>query len=111
MQLARLAAKKAVQDQLRAQGVRVSLVPFAVVMRQAREYLDAHPELYQQALERARRMGYIGPPGADILINARIRNEPNSITSTVRMLGAKMTTIGYARVSTDGQTLDAQRKA
>jgi hypothetical protein len=56
--LARLAAKRAVQDQLRAQGVRVSLVPHAEVMRQAREYLDAHPELYRQALERAQRMGY-----------------------------------------------------
>jgi hypothetical protein len=30
-------------------------------MRQAREYLNVHPELYQQALERARRMGYIDP--------------------------------------------------
>jgi hypothetical protein len=28
----------------------------AEVMRQAREYLYAHPELYQQALERAKRM-------------------------------------------------------
>jgi peptidase E len=59
MVLARLAAKRAVQDQLRSQGVRVTLVPYAEVMRQAREYLDAHPELYQQALERAQRMGYI----------------------------------------------------
>ena len=54
--LARLAAKKAVQDQLRAQGVRVSLVPPAEVMRQAAEYLDKHPELYVAALERAKLM-------------------------------------------------------
>jgi len=47
MTLARLAAKRAVQEQLRAQGVRVSLVPFAEIMRQAKEYVDAHPELYQ----------------------------------------------------------------
>jgi hypothetical protein len=53
MQLARLAAKRAVQDELRAQGVRVSLVPYAEIMRQAREYLASHPELYQLALERA----------------------------------------------------------
>jgi deoxyribodipyrimidine photolyase-like uncharacterized protein len=45
MQLARLAAKRAVQDELRAQGVRVSLVPYAEIMRQAREYLASHPEL------------------------------------------------------------------
>jgi hypothetical protein len=56
MQLARLAAKRAVQDQLRAQGVRVSLVLPAEIMRRAREYLDAHPAIYQQALERARRI-------------------------------------------------------
>jgi hypothetical protein len=49
MVLARLAAKRAVQDQLRAQGVRVSLVPPAEIMRQAGQYLLAHPELYQLA--------------------------------------------------------------
>ena len=54
--LARLAAKRAVQDQLRAQGVRVSLFPHAELMKQAGEYLSAHPELYQLALERAQRM-------------------------------------------------------
>jgi hypothetical protein len=52
---ARLAAKRAVQEQLRAQGVRVSLFPIAELMRQAGEYLAAHPELYQLALERAQR--------------------------------------------------------
>src|SRR5215471_12391544 len=61
MMFARLAAKRAVQDQLRAQGVRVTLVLPAEIMRQAREYLDTHPELYQQALERAQRMGYADP--------------------------------------------------
>ena len=64
MMFARLAAKRAVQDELRAQGARVSLVPLAEIMRRASEYLDAHPELYQQALERAQRMGYIDPLGA-----------------------------------------------
>jgi hypothetical protein len=54
--LARLAAKRAVQQKLRDQGVRVSLFPYAELMRQAAEYLDKHPELYQQALERAKRM-------------------------------------------------------
>ena len=61
MLFARLAAKKAVRDQLRDQGVRVSLVPPAEIVRQAREYLAAHPELYQQATERAQRMGYVDP--------------------------------------------------
>ena len=56
MVLARLAAKRAIPAQLRDQGVRVSLVPYAEVMRLAREYLDTHPELYQQALERAQRL-------------------------------------------------------
>jgi hypothetical protein len=68
MVLARLAAKRAVQDALRAQGVRVSLVPHAELMRQAGEYLASHPELYQLALE---------------------QNEPKSITSTLQISGAK----------------------
>jgi hypothetical protein len=86
MLFARLAAKRAVQEALRAQGVRVTLVPHAEVMRQAREYLDTHPELYQQALERAKRLGYVG---ADIRKDAQRANPHKSITSTVQMLGAK----------------------
>jgi hypothetical protein len=89
MVLARLAAKRAVQDQLRANGVRVSLVPPAEVMRQAGEYLASHPELYQLALERAKRLGYIDPLSADISTNAQKENEPKSTTSSVQMLGAK----------------------
>jgi hypothetical protein len=54
--LARLAAKRAVQNKLRDQGVRISVYPYADLMRLAHEYLAAHPELYQQALERANRM-------------------------------------------------------
>jgi hypothetical protein len=54
--LARLAAKRAVQAELRDQGVRVSLYPYADLMRLAGEYLAAHPELYQAALERAKKM-------------------------------------------------------
>jgi short-subunit dehydrogenase len=54
--LARLAAKKAVQAELKAQGVRVTLVRPAEINAQAAEYLANHPELYQQALERAQRM-------------------------------------------------------
>jgi deoxyribodipyrimidine photolyase-like uncharacterized protein len=79
MQLAHLAAKRAVQDELRAQGVRVSLVPYAEIMRQAREYLASHPELYQLALERAHKLGYV----------AQSENGPKSTTSSVQILGAK----------------------
>jgi hypothetical protein len=54
--LARLAAKRAVQNNLRDQGVRLTTYPYAELMRQAHEYLARHPELYQAALERAQRM-------------------------------------------------------
>ena len=60
--LARSAAKKAVTEQLRAQGVRVTLVRPAEITERARVYLEQHPELYQLALERAQRMGYIEQP-------------------------------------------------
>src|SRR5262249_1495554 len=59
--LARLAAKRAVQDELRSQGVRVTLVRPAEIAERAKVYLEQHPELYQQALERALRMGWIDP--------------------------------------------------
>jgi hypothetical protein len=89
MMFARLAAKRAVQDQLRAQGVRVTLVLPAEIMRQAREYLDTHPELYQQALERAQRMGYTDPRCANLASDAQKRSGPISTTSTLQMSGAK----------------------
>ena len=54
--LARLAARKAVQEELRAQGVRVSLVRPAEVSARAQAYLADHPELFKEALERAKSM-------------------------------------------------------
>jgi hypothetical protein len=55
--LARLAAKKAVTEQLRAEGVRVTLVPPRVISEKANEYLALHQELYDEARERAARLG------------------------------------------------------
>ena len=60
--LARLAARKAVQEELRSQGVRVSLVKPAEVSAKAQVYLQSHPELYREALERAQRMGMYQKP-------------------------------------------------
>ena len=60
--LARLAARRAVQEQLRAQGVRVTLVKSAEISAQAIQYLASHPELYAQAKERARLMGMFEKP-------------------------------------------------
>ena len=57
--LARLAAKKAVTEQLRAQGVRITLVKLADIAAQATAYLDANPHLYEEAIQRAFQMGLI----------------------------------------------------
>jgi hypothetical protein len=59
--LARQAAKKAVTEQLRAKGVRVTLVPHHEIVAQTKRYLEAHPELYEQALQRAWQMGVCRP--------------------------------------------------
>ena len=75
--LARLAAKRAVQQQLRDQGVRVTTYPYAELMRQAHEYLSNHPELYVAALERAKRMTVDGVFG-----------ERHSMASTVQISGS-----------------------
>ena len=55
--LARLEAKKAVTEQLRASGVRVTLVPHREIVARAKAHLETHPELYEQALQRAWEMG------------------------------------------------------
>jgi len=57
--LARLAAKNAVKEKLRGDGVRLSLVPPRVIAEQATAYLEANPHLYEETLERAKRMGLI----------------------------------------------------
>jgi NAD(P)-dependent dehydrogenase (short-subunit alcohol dehydrogenase family) len=66
--LARSAAKKAVTEQLRAQGVRVTLVKPADIAARAKVYLEQHPELYQQAFERAQRMGCVDQEPSQILV-------------------------------------------
>ena len=90
----RLAAKKAVQARLRDQGVRLTTYPYAELMRQAAEYLSSHPELYQQALERAQRMTAEGVFGkraqrAYLLTNAQQPKACSDTTISVQMLGAK----------------------
>jgi hypothetical protein len=60
--LARLAAKRAVTEELRAQGVRVSLVKPAEIAEKAQVYLEAHTELWAEARERAQRLGMYEKP-------------------------------------------------
>jgi len=55
--LARLSARNSIKEELRAQGVRASLVSPAEISIRAHEYLRQHPELYREALERAQRLG------------------------------------------------------
>jgi phosphate uptake regulator len=57
--LARLAAKNAVKEKLRGDGVRLTLVPPRDIAEKAQRYLADHPELYREALERALRLGLI----------------------------------------------------
>jgi hypothetical protein len=59
--LARAAARNAVKAQLQGAGVRLSTYPHAQIMQRANAYLEQHPELWKQALERAEREGMIEP--------------------------------------------------
>ena len=54
--LARRSARKAVTEQLRSEGVRVSLVKPSELSIRASAYLANHPELYREALYRVQRM-------------------------------------------------------
>ena len=66
--MARLIARNAVKQQLRDQGIRVSLVPTCEIEEKAREYLAANPRLYEEALERAKRMGWIDEQLSGVLV-------------------------------------------
>ena len=59
--LARQAARNEVKRQLAGQGVRVSHVRHAEILARASEYLEQHPELYREALDRAASLGMIEP--------------------------------------------------
>ena len=60
--LARLAAKKAVQAELRDKGVRVTLVSPAEITALANDYLANNPQVYVEARERAARLGMYEKP-------------------------------------------------
>ena len=51
--LARLQAKRLVQEQLRNAGVRLTLVPPREIAEKATAYLHDHPEVWREALARA----------------------------------------------------------
>ena len=55
--LARLAARRAVTAELRDQGVTVTFVKPAIINAKATEYLAKHPELYEQAFDKAQKFG------------------------------------------------------
>jgi hypothetical protein len=52
--LARYRAKQIVQNELRSQGRRVSLIPPSDIIAQAMEYLSNHPELLDECAETVR---------------------------------------------------------
>jgi hypothetical protein len=58
--LARLAAKNAVKQELRDCAICPSSVKPAEISAKAQVYLQAHPELYEEALQRAWRLGLLG---------------------------------------------------
>jgi hypothetical protein len=53
---ARMIARKAVRQELRDQGVRVTLVPPAEINQKATAYIATHPEIWVLAVERARKI-------------------------------------------------------
>jgi hypothetical protein len=68
---------------MRAQGIRLTLVFPATITAKAIEYLSAHRELFDEARERAKRMGYVDPR-ANISSDAQTTSEPKSTTSAVQ---------------------------
>jgi NAD(P)-dependent dehydrogenase (short-subunit alcohol dehydrogenase family) len=95
--LARLAAKRAVQAELRSKGVRVTLVKPAAISAQAAEYLASDPELYANAKPVVERMILAGEFGkraqrelrANLTTNAQKQSEPISTTSALQISGEK----------------------
>jgi hypothetical protein len=90
--LARLAARRAVKDNLRDQGIRVSLVRPAAINGLAMDYLAKHPELYANAKPVVERMiaeGVFGKRAqrelrANLTTSEQKQEQPISTTSAVQ---------------------------
>jgi hypothetical protein len=54
--LARLQAKRLVQEQLRAEGIRLCLVPSREINERATALLAQHPEVWKEAIVRAHKL-------------------------------------------------------
>jgi DNA invertase Pin-like site-specific DNA recombinase len=101
MTLARYYAKQAVLRELRDQGIKLQHVEACEITRAANQYIDDHPGIITFATERYRSLvasGRLRPP--------RRCKGFRCANVMIEMEGRMI--IGYARVSTDGQTLDAQ---
>jgi hypothetical protein len=73
--LARLAAKKAVEAELRAKGVRTTLVKPTELTALANDYLARHGELYIEARERAQRLGMYEKPRCKSAMRKGLRHQ------------------------------------
>jgi hypothetical protein len=60
--LARLSARRAVVEELRGAGVRVTLITPAKISAMATEYLAKHPESFAEAHDKAQRFGMYDRP-------------------------------------------------
>jgi hypothetical protein len=93
MQLARRAAIKAVNANLRAEGARITLAPPRTIRVFANAYFDVHRD---ELIAEAEQIIATSPlfarwrlPSADILTNAQTPSEPISTTSALQISGAK----------------------
>jgi hypothetical protein len=59
--LARQMARNAAREQIRAQGKHPCRMKASDIEAMAQEYLEGHPELYWEALDRAIKIGLINP--------------------------------------------------
>jgi DNA invertase Pin-like site-specific DNA recombinase len=103
--LARRAALREVKRRRQKQGLRQTL-PYSVLSRLANEWLADHPELYTEAMA--------SPIVQELGITNRSRRpDPKQellCKSQVQKWGPAMI-VGYARVSTDGQSVESQHSA
>jgi DNA invertase Pin-like site-specific DNA recombinase len=110
-------AKKAVQANIRAKGQRLADFSAREITVLAEDYLAQHREQLRAEAEHAIATwpGFARwrlPDCANLSTFVQIRKARQSSLSTLRNSGTKlMTIIGYARVSTDGQSLQSQTEA
>jgi hypothetical protein len=86
-------ARKAVRENLRRQGVKISYVTARDIIAQARAWLATHPEMIAEARAKAAELGYVADQGRPTHSHSKGAAQPQSLTEIHLPAAEKSTSV------------------